>query len=138
MIEQTFVIIKPDGMQRELDGQISARIVSAGLEITDQKDIYVTKEQAERLYREHRGKPFYTGLVDYIMSGKVKVMKVSGDDAVAVIRKLMGNTDPSKAEKGTIRADFKPEKQDGKVIKNTVHGSDSVESAKRETGIFFG
>ncbi|MCX5749530.1 MAG: nucleoside-diphosphate kinase [Candidatus Saganbacteria bacterium] len=138
MIEQSFVIVKPDGMERSLAGEIIKRISSAGLLVTEQKDIYVTKEQAERLYWEHRDKPFYNGLVDYIMSGKVTVMKVAGESAVSVMRGLMGNTDPEKAEKGTIRADFKPDKQDGKIIKNTIHGSDSAASAKRETGIFFG
>lgn len=137
MLESTLVIVKPDGMDRGLLDEISDRIRGAGLDIADQKEIYVTREQAERLYREHKERPFYRGLVEYIMSGRVAVLKVAGDGAVAKIRSLMGSTDPRQAEKGTIRGDLGPKVQDGKLIKNTVHGSDSVDSAKRELGIFF-
>lgn len=137
MLEPTFVIIKPDGYERNLSDQIIGRITKAGLVVEKQKDIYVTREQAERLYTEHKGKSFYDGLINYIMSGKVKVMVVTGEDAVSRLRDIMGNTDPEKAVPGTIRADFKIAKQNGVVIKNTVHGSDSVASAKREVGIFF-
>ncbi len=138
MIESTLVIIKPDGTERKLVGKILERIISAGLEIAASKELMVTREQAEKLYSEHKGKPYYEGLVDYIMSGKSVVIKVRGPEAIFLMRRIMGATVPEKAEPGTIRADFKFDYPKGGVIKNTVHGSDSPESAVREIGIFFG
>lgn len=137
MFEKTLVIIKPDGIERGLASQIISRIGSAGLNISEQKDIYITTEQAERLYAEHKDQPYFEKIVEYIMSGMVKVMIIDGEDAVLKMRSLMGPTDPQKAPAGTIRGDFKFDNPDKKVIKNTVHGSDSVDSASREIRIFF-
>ena len=137
MPEKTFVMIKPDGMQRGLAPEIISRIMESGLRIVEQKDIYVTREQAERLYSAHNGQKYFGPLVDYIMSGQVKVMRVEGDNAVAVMRELMGPTNPKEAPAGTIRGDYKFDDPGSKVIKNTVHGSDSAQSAERETTIFF-
>ncbi len=137
MPEKTFVMIKPDGMQRGLAPAISQMIVQSGLAISEEKDIYVTREQAERLYSMHRGQAYFEPLVEYLMSGLVKVMRVEGPDAVSVMRGLMGPTNPKDAPPGTIRGDFKFDDPGSKVIKNTVHGSDSAESAARELMIFF-
>jgi len=131
------VIIKPDGMERDLSGQIISRITDSGLKISEQKDIYISMDQAERLYHEHKGKPFYNGVIEYMMSNKVEVLKVEGDDAVKKIRELMGPTDPKIAPAGTVRGDFRLDNHGKNVIINTIHGSDSVESAKRELAIFF-
>ncbi len=136
-MEETLAIIKPDGTERGLADEIVLRIKSTGLAVTDSKDIFVTKEQAEKLYAEHKGRHYYEHLLEYIMSGKVRVVKISGDDAVSMLRSLMGSTDPSKAQPGSIRYDFRPPADGSKVIKNTIHGSDSIESAKREARIFF-
>lgn len=137
MPEKTFVMIKPDGMQRGLASEIISRIVKSGLKVAESKDIYVTREQAERLYSEHKGKEYYEPLVDYLMSGPVKVMRVEGANAVSVMRGLMGPTNPKEAPEGTIRGDYKFDDPGSKVIKNTVHGSDSAQSAERELTIFF-
>lgn len=137
MAEKTFVMIKPDGMQRGLAPEIVSRVIKSGLSITEEKDIYVTREQAERLYSAHRGQKYFEPLVEYLMSGIVKVMRVEGPDAVSVMRGLMGPTNPEDAPAGTIRGDYKFDDPGSKVIKNTVHGSDSAESASRELMIFF-
>lgn len=131
--ELSLVIIKPDAVQRGLIGEIVARYERRGLKIAAMKFEEVARASAEQHYGEHEGKPFYVGLVDYITSAPSVLMVVEGPDAVGIIRKMNGETKPSEAEPGTIRADF------GLTIgRNLVHASDSVESAEREVGIFFG
>lgn len=131
-IEKTYSMIKPDGVANHHIGEIIHRIERAGLTIERMEMGMVTKEQAEQNYAEHKGKPFYDGLISYITSGPVVKMVVSGEGAVAKMRSLMGATDPAKAAPGTIRGDF------GLIMDaNVIHGSDSVESANREIGIFF-
>lgn len=130
--ERTFVAIKPDGVQRELVGEIIKRFEQKGYKITALKMLQVTDEQAKAHYAEHEGKPFYPRLIRYIQSGPIVAMVVEGYNAVAGVRHLMGATDPDKAEVGTIRADL------AQVMEyNVVHGSDSVESAEREISIYF-
>jgi nucleoside-diphosphate kinase len=132
-MERTFVMIKPDAVARGLAGRIVSRFEDAGLTIERMEMATLTREQAGRNYAEHEGKPFYDGLVEYVTSGPVVKMVISGEGAVAICRKLIGATDPAEAAPGTIRGDL------GLVLDaNLVHGSDSVESAERETGIFFG
>jgi nucleoside-diphosphate kinase len=125
-------MIKPDAVARGLVGTIVSRFEQVGLVIERLELGVVTLEQAEANYIEHHGKPFYDGLIAYITSGPVAKMVLSGPEAVAVVRKLMGATDPKVAAPGTIRGDF------GLVMDaNVVHGSDSPESAEREIAIFF-
>jgi nucleoside-diphosphate kinase len=131
--QRTYVMVKPDAVARGLVGRIVARFEDAGLAIERLESGMVTAEQAASNYVEHEGKPFYAGLIDYITSGPVVKMVLSGPDSVAVCRKLMGATNPRDAAPGTIRGDF------GLVMDaNVVHGSDSPESAEREIAIFFG
>lgn len=133
MSQKTYVMIKPDAVRRGLVGRIIARFEDAGLTIERMEFGTLTREQAAANYAEHEGKPFYEGLVNYITSGPVVKMVLSGPGAVAVCRKLMGATNPAEAAPGTIRGDF------GLVVdENVIHGSDSPESADREVGIFFG
>jgi nucleoside-diphosphate kinase len=125
-------MLKPDAVAARHIGEIIARIERVGLKIERLELANVTVDQAKANYAEHEGKPFYAGLIEYITSGPVVKMIVSGPGAVAVARKLMGETDPAKAAPGTIRGDF------GLVMdENVIHGSDSPESAEREIGIFF-
>ncbi len=131
-MEQTFVMIKPDGVQRGLVGEIIARFEKKGLKIKGLKLIKVTEELAAQHYREHQGKPFYPGLIQYITSGPVVVMVVEGSNAVKEVRKLNGATNPLDALPGTIRGDFAQD-----IGRNVVHGSDSIESAQREISIYF-
>jgi nucleoside-diphosphate kinase len=131
--ERTLVIIKPDAVQRGLIGEITARFERRGLKIAAMRLETVSRETAERHYGEHKGKPFYEGLVDYITSSPSVLMVLEGPDAIAITRTTMGATKPAEATPGTIRADF------GLMIgRNLVHGSDSVESAEREVNTFFG
>jgi nucleoside-diphosphate kinase len=131
--QKTYIMIKPDAVERGLVGRIIGRFEDAGLKLERVESGLVTAEQAAANYVEHRGKPFYEGLVTYITSGPVVKMVLSGPDAVSVCRKLMGATNPAQAAPGTIRGDF------GLVMDaNIVHGSDSPESAEREIAIFFG
>jgi nucleoside-diphosphate kinase len=126
-------MIKPDAVARGLVGRIVARFEDAGLAIERLELGMVTPEQAAANYAEHEGKPFYDGLVAYITSGPVVKMVISGPDAVPIVRKMMGVTNPKDAAPGTIRGDF------GLTLDaNVVHGSDSPESAAREIAIFFG
>jgi len=130
--ERTFCLVKPDGVQRGLVGEIVRRFESRGLKLVGLKMIRISRQLAGEYYAEHKGKAFFPGLVEYVTSGPSVAMLWEGENAVAVVRKTMGATDPAKAEPGTIRADF------GLTIsRNVVHGSDSVESAKRETSLFF-
>lgn len=133
MSQQTYVMIKPDAVARGLIGRIVTRLEEAGLKIERMELAGLTREQAEGNYAEHRGKPFFDGLVAYVTSGPVVKMVVSGPEAVAVCRKLMGATNPRDAAPGTIRGDF------GLILDaNVIHGSDSAESAEREISLFFG
>ena len=132
MRERTFCLVKPDGVQRGLIGEIVKRFENRGLQLVALKMVRISRQLAEEYYAEHREKPFFAGLVEYVTSGPSVAMLWEGENAVAVVRKTMGATDPAKAEPGTIRADF------GLSIgRNVVHGSDSPESAKRETALFF-
>lgn len=132
-MERSLVIIKPDAVQRGLIGEIVGRYEKRGLKVAAMKFETVARETAEQHYGEHKGKPFYEGLVGYITSAPSVLMVVEGPDAVAIIRKMNGATNPAEAEPGTVRADF------GLTIgRNLVHASDSLESAEREVGIFFG
>jgi nucleoside-diphosphate kinase len=132
-IERTLVIIKPDAVQRALAGEILARYEKRGLKIVAGTFTTVTRDQAETHYGEHKGKPFFEGLVTYITSSPSFLLVLEGPNAIAVTRTVNGATKPADAAPGTIRADF------GLTIANNlVHASDSAESAERELGIFFG
>ena len=128
----TFSIIKPDAMRRGDAGRIIARIIDAGFRLAALRMLHLTLGQAEAFYEIHRGKPFYPGLVTFMSSGPVIVMVLRHDNAVEEFRRLIGSTDPKKAEKGTIRADFA-----GSIQENAVHGSDSPENALLESRFFF-
>jgi nucleoside-diphosphate kinase len=131
--EATLVIVKPDAVRRGLIGEVLGRIERKGLRIEAMRLMRIDGNLAERHYDEHRDKPFFRELVDFITSGAVVVARVVGEEAVSVVRTVMGPTDPAAAPPGTIRGDF------GLVItENLVHGSDSPESAKRELDLFFG
>lgn len=130
--ERTFVAIKPDGVKRELIGQIIQRFESKGYKIIGLKMLQVTKKLAEQHYAEHLGKPFYERLIKYITSGPIVAMVLQGDSTVMGVRKIMGATNPTNAEAGTLRADFAQTMEF-----NIIHGSDSVESAKREIDLYF-
>ena len=131
--ESTLVIVKPDGVQRGLAGEILGRMERKGLRIEEMRLMRIDRDLAERHYDEHRDKAFFGELVEFITSGEVVVARVTGEQAVSVVRTLMGPTDPAAAPPGTIRGDY------GTVItQNLVHGSDSPESAKRELDLFFG
>jgi nucleoside-diphosphate kinase len=126
-------MLKPDAVRKHHIGQIIARFEAVGLQIKRLELAEVTPAQAAQNYAEHQGKPFYDGLIEYITSGPVVKMVLAGEDAVPVVRKLMGATNPADAAPGTIRGDF------GLIMdENVIHGSDSPESAVREIGIFFG
>ena len=132
-VENTYVMVKPDGVARGLVGEVVGRLERKGLKLVHMRMLTISEEMAGRHYAEHTEKPFFGDLVSFITSGPVVAMEWSGESAVAVARTLMGVTDPVEAAPGTIRGDY------GLVItENIVHGSDSVESAKRELGIFFG
>ncbi|WP_029407967.1 nucleoside-diphosphate kinase [Thiomicrorhabdus sp. Milos-T2] len=131
-MQRTFSIIKPDAVSRNLIGQITQRFEDNGLRVVASKMICLTVEQAEGFYAEHKGRDFYEPLVSYMLSNPIIVQVLEGEDAIAKNRKIMGVTDPSKADAGTIRADFALS-----VRENSVHGSDSPESAAREIAFFF-
>lgn len=133
MIEKTYTMIKPDGVRNGHIGEIVNRFERVGLTVERMELGMVSAEQAKANYAEHEGKPFYEGLISYITSGPVVKMVVSGENAVATVRKLMGSTNPADAAPGTIRGDF------GLTMdENVIHGSDSPASAEREIGVFFG
>ena len=133
MDQKTYTMLKPDAVRDRHIGEIINRIERSGLKIERMELANVTPEQAAANYAEHEGKPFYEGLIKYITSGPVVKMVVSGPDAVKIMRKLMGATNPLEAAPGTIRGDF------GLIMdENVIHGSDSPESAEREINIFFG
>lgn len=131
-MERTFVMVKPDGVQRGLIGEIISRFERKGLKIVAMKMLRISKELAQEHYAEHRAKPFFSSLVGYITSAPVVAMVVEGKNAVKVVRKLVGATNPSEAEPGTIRGDFGLD-----LGRNVVHASDSVMSADREIRLFF-
>jgi len=131
-MESTLLIIKPDGVRRGLTGEILTRVERKGLRIEEMRLDRIDRALAERHYEEHHEKPFFGELVEFITSGDVVLAKLSGRDAVAVLRALIGATDPAKAAPGTIRGDFGIE-----ITENLVHGSDSTESAERELALFF-
>ena len=130
---KTFFMIKPDGVQRNLVGEIISRVEAKGFSITKIKMMTISKELAEQHYGEHKDKPFFNDLVSFITSGPVVAMQVEGENVVLQIRNLMGATNPSESTPGTIRGDLATE-----LDKNVVHGSDSDESAERELSLFFG
>jgi len=130
--ERTLSIIKPDATRRDLTGRINARFEAAGLRIVAQRRLRLTRPQAEAFYAVHRERPFYEGLVAFMTSGPVVVQVLEGEDAVARNREIMGATDPKKAAPGTIRADFAED-----IEANSVHGSDSAETAATEIAFFF-
>ena len=133
MVEQsTLLIIKPDAVQRDLVDEIIARVKGKGLRIDSRRRMRIDPNLAERHYAEHKDKPFFAELVDFIGSGDVIVAKVTGPEAISVLRTLMGATDPAKADPGTLRGDYGKE-----ITQNLVHGSDSPESARRELDLFF-
>ena len=129
---KTFFMIKPDGVQRNLIGQIISRVESKGFNITKIKMMTISKELAEEHYEEHKDKPFFGDLVSFITSGPVVAMQIEGEDVVLQIRNIMGATNPNDATPGSIRGDLATE-----LDKNVVHGSDSDESAERELSLFF-
>ena len=130
--ESTLLIIKPDAVRRGLVGEILSRLERKGLRIDAMRTTQIDRDLAEQHYGEHTDKPFFGELVDFITSGNVIVAKVSGREAISVLRALMGATDPAKAAQGTIRGDLGIE-----ITQNLVHGSDSPVSAAREMSLFF-
>ncbi len=130
--QRTFSMIKPDATARNLTGAINAKIEAAGLRIIAQKRVKMTPEQAGQFYAEHTGKPFFAGLVESMTVGPIVVQVLEGDNAIAKYREIMGATNPQNAAPGTIRAEFGQE-----LPCNSVHGSDSEESAAREISFWF-
>ena len=131
-MERSLVLIKPDAMQRGLAGTIITRLEKRGLKLVALKMLHLDKALAQRHYAIHKDKPFFNNLVDYISSTPIVAAVFEGEGAIAVIRKTMGETDPAKAEAGTIRGDFGID-----IEHNSVHGSDSAETAEKEIKLFF-
>ncbi|HIJ55429.1 MAG TPA: nucleoside-diphosphate kinase [Deltaproteobacteria bacterium] len=131
-MERTLSIIKPDGVGRNLIGDVIKRLEQNGLKVAAMKMIWMTKAQAQGFYAVHEGKPFFDGLTDFMCSGPIVVMVVQGENVIEQYRKLMGDTNFEDAEEGTIRREFATSTR-----KNVVHGSDSTESAALEIGYFF-
>ena len=131
-MEKSLVLIKPDAMERGLAGTIISRLEKVGVKLVAMKMLHMDKELAQRHYAIHKDKPFFGNLVNYITSAPIIAVVFAGENAIQVIRKTMGATDPAKAEAGTIRADFGLD-----IEHNTVHGSDSTETAAWEIKLFF-
>ena len=131
-VEQTLSIIKPDAVERNLAEKIKEKFLENKLYIKNQKKIQISKEEAAEFYKVHQTKPFYERLCSYLSSGPIVVMILEGENAIALNRKIMGSTDPLKAEEGTIRKEFGIS-----IDKNSVHGSDSKDNAKKEIDFFF-
>ncbi|MFL2897496.1 MAG: nucleoside-diphosphate kinase [Candidatus Pelagibacter sp.] len=131
-IEQTLSIIKPDAVERNLDEKIKTIFVKEGFKIVKEKKIKLEKVDAEKFYKVHETKPFYNDLCEYLSSGPVVAMVLEKENAVSSNRQIMGATDPKKADEGTIRKQFGIS-----IDKNSVHGSDSIENAKKEINFFF-
>jgi nucleoside-diphosphate kinase len=131
-VERTFVMVKPDGVQRGFVGEVVQRFERKGLKIAALKMLQITPELASKHYGEHQGKPFFDGLVKYITSSPVAAMVLEGKDCISIVRGMMGATDPKKAAPGTIREAFGID-----IGRNVIHGSDSQASAAREISLFF-
>ena len=131
-MQNTLSIIKPDAVKKGYTEQICARIESAGLDIVLKKELLLTRNQAEGFYAEHKGKPFFEALINFMTSGPVQVQVIEGKEAILRYRSLMGSTIPKEADPGTLRHDFAES-----IDANAVHGSDSLESAAREVAYFF-
>ncbi|UCC14137.1 MAG: nucleoside-diphosphate kinase [Gammaproteobacteria bacterium] len=131
-IERTLSIIKPDGVEKNIIGEIYRRFEVAGLSIIAARMMHLDRQKAGDFYAVHRERPFYTDLIEYMTSGPVIVQVLEGEDAIARHREIMGATDPSKADPGTIRADFAES-----IEQNVVHGSDGPETAREEVAFFF-
>ncbi len=131
-MERSLVLVKPDAMQRQLAGAILSRLQAAGLKLTALKMLHLDEALAGRHYAVHQGKPFYNGLIAYITSYPIVAAVFEGDDAIARIRKIMGATDPAKAEPGTIRKEYGLD-----VQRNSTHASDSPENGEKEIAIYF-
>ena len=131
-VEQTLSIIKPDGVQKNLIGEIYGRFEKAGLEVVAARMIHLSREQAEGFYAVHKERPFFNDLVSYMISGPVMVQALQGESAVNANREIMGATNPADADPGTIRADFAES-----IEQNVVHGSDGPDTAEVEIGFFF-
>ena len=131
-MERTFVMVKPDGVQRNLVGEVISRFEKRGLKLVGLKLMQISQELAAKHYGEHQGKPFYDELIGFITSGPVVAMVWEGLNAVSVVRNMMGKTNPAEAAPGTIRGDFALY-----MVNNVVHGSDSPDSATREINLFF-
>ncbi len=132
-VERTLSIIKPDGVAKNLIGEIYRRFENADLQIVASRMMHLSRQQAEGFYAVHRERPFFNDLVEYMTSGPVIVQALEGHNAIAVNRDLMGATDPAKADPGTMRADFAES-----IEENIVHGSDAAETAAQEIEFFFG
>ena len=132
MIEQTLSIIKPDAVERNLDGKIKFFFEKNNLKILKSKKVKISKEEASEFYKVHQTKPFYNELCNYLSSGPIVVMILEGENAISKNRQLMGATDPSKAEEGTLRKMYGIS-----IDKNSVHGSDSLTNGKKEIDFFF-
>ena len=130
--EQTLSIIKPDAVERNLTDEIKAIFIKNNLRVKESKKIHITKDEASEFYKVHQSKPFYNDLCSYLSSGPIVVMILEGENAIAANRKLMGATNPKEAEAQTIRKLYGIS-----IDKNSVHGSDSVENAKKEIDFFF-
>ncbi len=131
-IERTFSIVKPDGVEKNLIGEVYRRFEKAGLSIVASRMLHLTREQAEGFYAVHKERPFYNDLVSYMMSGPVMVQVLEGENAIAKNREVMGATNPAEADAGTIRADFA-----ASIEENVVHGSDGPDTAREEIAFFF-
>jgi nucleoside-diphosphate kinase len=131
-LERTLSIIKPDAVKKNVIGQILGRFEKAGLRVVAARMMHLSRAEAEGFYAVHRSRPFFKDLVEFMISGPVLVQVLEGENAIAKNRELMGATDPKKAEKGTIRADFADS-----IDANAVHGSDSAENARTEVAYFF-
>ena len=131
-MEQTLSIIKPDAVERNLAEKIKEKFLENKLTIKNQKKIQISREEAAEFYKVHQTKPFYDRLCSYLSSGPIVVMILEGENAITINRKIMGATDPEKADKGTIRKEFGIS-----IDKNSVHGSDSKDNAKKEIDFFF-
>ncbi|MCH2479265.1 MAG: nucleoside-diphosphate kinase [Gammaproteobacteria bacterium] len=132
-MERTLSIIKPDGVEKNVIGEIYKRFEDSGLTIVEAKMLHLTRDQAEGFYAVHKERPFFNDLVDYMISGPVMVQVLEGENAIDKNRELMGATNPAEADEGTIRKDFATS-----IEKNTVHGSDGPDTAKEEISFFFG
>lgn len=136
-LERTLAIIKPDAVANNFIGNILALIEKSGLRIIAAKMVHLSIDDAEELYAEHQGRPFYNPLLKFMTSGPVMVQVLEGENAIQILRDLMGATVPKEAEVGTIRNLYAEHEFNGEVHENAIHGSDSVESAQREIDFFF-